>query len=52
MNTLTIRIYTQDGNYHSSREITIRIEDLREYIEENELKSSEVLESFSLEKVS
>ena len=52
MDTLTIRIYTQDGKYSSTREITINIEDLRQYITDNHLKSTEELTSFSLEKIS
>lgn len=52
MDTLTIRVYTNDGGYNSSREIKINIEELREWIEENKLKPIEVLESISLESVS
>ena len=51
METLTIRVYTFERGYHSSREIKIDIEELRDWIKENKLKSNEDLESFSLEAV-
>ena len=49
MDTLIIRVYTNHGGYQSSREIKVSIDELKEWIEENKLKSNEILESFTLE---
>ena len=42
METLTIRVYTFERGYHSSREIKIDIEELRDWIKENKLKSNQM----------
>jgi hypothetical protein len=51
MDTIIIRVYTVDGNYHSTRQISIPVESLHDYIQENELKPNEILESHNLEEV-
>ena len=49
MDILIIRVYTNSGGYSSSREIKVNIDELKEWIEENKLKTNETLESFTLE---
>jgi len=51
MDTLTIRVYTTEGTYSSTRTVSINIDELKEWIQENKLNTREKLESITLESV-
>lgn len=51
METLTVRIYTEENNYKSSRQIKIDVEELRMLIKEDYLKPDEILISLDLEEI-